>query len=227
MNATYYDILEVSPAASPETIRAAYRSLMQKHHPDRSGSKERALALNVAYETLADTQRRMAYDVQIRSQLPALAAVPVYVPETPRRRRRWPWIAALCTLPLLATGVYLANRPASGLMVVGTAPIEGDAEGLQVLIDLGSIRRAGDEAQMVMLFKPRDGKPFMLAGEPVVGASQVVAYQCRRRTYRSWQKKLVMADGTGVPLPDAHGEVAPSSAHDVALRRGCAAWWER
>jgi DnaJ-class molecular chaperone len=33
-SANYYDILEISPSASAEVIRAAYRSLSRKHHPD-------------------------------------------------------------------------------------------------------------------------------------------------------------------------------------------------
>ena len=33
---SHYDILEVSHTASPEVIRAAYRSLMQRYHPDKN-----------------------------------------------------------------------------------------------------------------------------------------------------------------------------------------------
>ena len=33
----YYDILGVTPAATSEDIRFAYRELAKKHHPDLSG----------------------------------------------------------------------------------------------------------------------------------------------------------------------------------------------
>jgi DnaJ-class molecular chaperone len=49
-----------------EVIRVAYKSLMQRHHPDKSvnGSESTPLASSIAlaYEVLSDPQRRMAYD---------------------------------------------------------------------------------------------------------------------------------------------------------------------
>src|SRR5438552_13595649 len=66
---TFYDELEVSPNASPETIRAAYRSLIQRYHPDRNqGSREsalRTLRLNEAYAVLSDPVKRASYDAKL------------------------------------------------------------------------------------------------------------------------------------------------------------------
>src|SRR3989442_2538621 len=66
---SFYDELEVSPKASPETIRAAYRSLIQRYHPDRhAGSREsalRTLRLNEAYAVLSDPVKRAAYDAKL------------------------------------------------------------------------------------------------------------------------------------------------------------------
>lgn len=63
---THYDTLEVSAQASPEVVRAAYRSLIQRFHPDRrpgdAQAAERAAAITAAYEVLSDPQRRAAYD---------------------------------------------------------------------------------------------------------------------------------------------------------------------
>ena len=64
---THYDILEVSPHASPEVIKAAYRSLMQRYHPDRTSvadSVRRAQEINDAYAVLSDPAKRRAYDAQ-------------------------------------------------------------------------------------------------------------------------------------------------------------------
>jgi hypothetical protein len=35
----WHEVLEVSPTASIETIKAAYRVMLQKHHPDHGGSE--------------------------------------------------------------------------------------------------------------------------------------------------------------------------------------------
>jgi len=63
---SYYDILEVSPKASTEVIRAAYKSLMQRNHPDKNTdaieSTARASSIAQAYEVLSDPERRRSYD---------------------------------------------------------------------------------------------------------------------------------------------------------------------
>ncbi|MDO8599006.1 MAG: protein kinase [bacterium] len=57
-----YGLLEVSPQARPEVIRAAHRALMAIHHPDRGGDGEVAKRLNAAYEVLSDSGTRREYD---------------------------------------------------------------------------------------------------------------------------------------------------------------------
>ncbi len=62
---THYDVLEVARNASEGVIRAAYRSLSQKNHPDlnaRAGAATRMKAINAAYAVLSDPARRTAYD---------------------------------------------------------------------------------------------------------------------------------------------------------------------
>lgn len=63
---TYYDNLKVTRTASPETIRAAYRRLSQKHHPDRNPDDLEAarimVLINVAYRALSDPARRAQHD---------------------------------------------------------------------------------------------------------------------------------------------------------------------
>ena len=58
----YYEILEVSPKARPEVIHAAYRALMQIHHPDRGSNGRLAVILNEAKEVLFDEKSRREYD---------------------------------------------------------------------------------------------------------------------------------------------------------------------
>lgn len=68
----HYEILEVSQNASPEVIKAAYKSLMQRYHPDRNPGNEGAAAHSVAvaqaYDVLSDPLRRATYDRELRSQ---------------------------------------------------------------------------------------------------------------------------------------------------------------
>jgi curved DNA-binding protein CbpA len=67
-----YRMLQVIPDAEPEVIRAAYRALARKHHPDVGGSEIQMAMLNAAWETLRDQGQRARYDLDRR----AAAAAP-------------------------------------------------------------------------------------------------------------------------------------------------------
>jgi len=67
----YYEILQVSPDASPEVIKAAYRALAKKYHPDQNSSPEaveKMKKINEAYQTLIDPQKRKKYDEEWRER---------------------------------------------------------------------------------------------------------------------------------------------------------------
>ena len=58
-----YKVLQVDPDAEPEVVRAAYRALALKYHPDVStGSQDRMAALNHAWGILRDAAARAAFD---------------------------------------------------------------------------------------------------------------------------------------------------------------------
>lgn len=66
---SYYDILEVSPKASKEVIKNAYRALSKKYHPDTykgdlKYAQEKMKEINTAYETLIDEDKRLNYDYE-------------------------------------------------------------------------------------------------------------------------------------------------------------------
>lgn len=60
----YYSILGVSPSATLEEIRSAYRQRARSCHPDRGGSHEAMVDLNTAYHILSNPDSRAAYDAQ-------------------------------------------------------------------------------------------------------------------------------------------------------------------
>lgn len=87
MAKSLYDVLEVAPTASLETIEVAYQSLLTRYHPDKVvglGSDiqilaaERTRDLNHAYEVLGNATRRAEYDSQLRdAAVHSSSSVPV------------------------------------------------------------------------------------------------------------------------------------------------------
>ena len=80
----YYDVLGLTPAASQDEIRHAFRELAKRWHPDlfvnatpheRERAERRMRAIVVAHETLSDPGRRASYDLR-RIVLPEHRAMP-------------------------------------------------------------------------------------------------------------------------------------------------------
>jgi hypothetical protein len=69
---THYDNLKVSRGAPQEVIRAAYKALSQKYHPDKNPGDEKAARImaivNTAYGALADPVRRKEHDEWIAQE---------------------------------------------------------------------------------------------------------------------------------------------------------------
>jgi len=68
----YYKILEISPAATPDVIKQAYRKLAFKYHPDKTfGDKlaeHKFKDIVEAYETLSDQHKKINYDYDYKKQ---------------------------------------------------------------------------------------------------------------------------------------------------------------
>jgi hypothetical protein len=69
---THYDNLKVSRDAPDEVIRAAYRVLCQRFHPDRNQDDAEAARImsiiNTSYAVLSDPEARRQHDVWIRQE---------------------------------------------------------------------------------------------------------------------------------------------------------------
>ncbi len=112
----YYKLLNVGPASDSVAIRAAYRALIRKYHPDkfdgdRSHAERVSKSLNEAYAVLSDPQRRAGYDATLaagrtralKSGLAASSSLARYRPPTKTRR----------------TAVRVTRRPPGGKGALG------------------------------------------------------------------------------------------------------------
>mmetsp|Transcript_4852 Transcript_4852/g.13946 ORF Transcript_4852/g.13946 Transcript_4852/m.13946 type:complete len:731 (+) Transcript_4852:327-2519(+) len=95
----YYALLNISPEASEEEVRRAYRERVQIMHPDkqpddanRTVASEAFLKLQEAYEVLVDTEgKRVTYDVYGKQGLDAGLDVAVYEGGMSREQQRAEW----------------------------------------------------------------------------------------------------------------------------------------
>lgn len=157
-----YTVLGVARTATPDQIKAAYRELVAKYHPDRhQGNPLEDLAaskladINRAYEILSDPDRRAAYDAgQASWPRPVGSPFDNMSFGAGRRRVRWPYLVGfVLLLPLLIRLVVFLVRVLARLVRLS-------AEGL------GAAR----------------GTPLLLAVVVVVlGAAAVVLFRRRRK----------------------------------------------
>lgn len=74
----FYEVLQVSPSASPEVVEAAYRGLSKKYGDDPDAEvRERRRDLDEAYAVLRDTGRRAEYDRSRGAAAVAASAAPL------------------------------------------------------------------------------------------------------------------------------------------------------
>ena len=61
----YYETLQISPNADPDTIQRVFRLLAQRFHPDNkeTGDANRFRAMHEAYSVLSVPEKRAQYDV--------------------------------------------------------------------------------------------------------------------------------------------------------------------
>jgi curved DNA-binding protein CbpA len=143
---THYDNLKVARGAPQEVIRAAYKALSQKYHPDKNPGDEKAARImaivNTAYGTLADPQRRKEHDDWIaqeefevewlestREERAVEAPEQAWADQPAGRRRRvtlarnwrW-WLSIVCSLGLgWVAGVVTMAEPRQVSTVLASA----------------------------------------------------------------------------------------------------------
>jgi curved DNA-binding protein CbpA len=70
----YYELLEISPQATHETIHRVYRYMAARYHPDivGTGNLEKFTQLTSAYRVLSDPNRKSEYDAQRATRQPTI-----------------------------------------------------------------------------------------------------------------------------------------------------------
>ena len=65
----YYEVLQISPNADPDTIHRVYRLLAQRFHPDaqETGDPARFRQITEAYHVLRDPEQRASFDLRHQS----------------------------------------------------------------------------------------------------------------------------------------------------------------
>lgn len=118
MSVNHYETLEVSTNASPAVIRAAYKSLMQRYHPDRNPddaeTAQHTSRIVQAYEVLSDVHLRAAYDIALKQQtaVPApLRAIPrAAIIQQEHESRGYLWVV-MAVLMLVGLYFFAATKP--------------------------------------------------------------------------------------------------------------------
>ena len=66
----YYELLQVSAKADPDTIHRVYRLLAQRYHPDNptTGDTNIFRVISEAYRVLSDPEKRAAYDANYQAR---------------------------------------------------------------------------------------------------------------------------------------------------------------
>lgn len=157
----YYALLGVTPGATPEEIRQAYRLRARELHPDARPddpeTAERFKAVAEAYRILSSPQSRLAYDAQVR-----MAATSDSSPQWRRQRASAPSAEPTLTLRVVpgAAGIgnlkeptrfYLLGEllPTNAAAQVWSAPLD-----LAVLVDRSSSMRGAKIAEAKRAIKP-------------------------------------------------------------------------
>ncbi len=131
----FYDILGVSKSASKDEIKAAYRKLAMKYHPDQNkaaDAEQRFKEINEAYQALSDDEKRKASEPALLEWLRRYAARLQSDPLDSEARKARMRLAN----PRFVLRNYLAQQ------AIDRAE-QGDAAGIEELLEV--MRRPYDE----------------------------------------------------------------------------------
>lgn len=104
MGRTHYDVLGITPGATPTLLRAAYKARIRETHPDNGGDPAEAASVNAAFQILNDEYARSEYDRTLT------APEPEYPPGAAQAAAHEPWEQAAPARPVPSQNVPLWRR---------------------------------------------------------------------------------------------------------------------
>jgi molecular chaperone DnaJ len=157
----HYDTLGVGSDATSAEIRAAYRALARRHHPDRGPVDAGAMAaINEAYRVLGEPARRAVYDAARRGTgsaavggvgatrtVPTATVPPPVLPEA-----RYPWKLVIgmflvgATVVLIGAALYEPKDPGPPDNLLGP----GSCVTIEVNRDAREINCTGAAGELVV-----------------------------------------------------------------------------
>ncbi len=168
-NGSYYTLLDLTPGASAQDIRRAYREKSKLFHPDTTDlppaiATEKFQQLNEAYATLSSPERRQFYDRQMRySQIP-LVHPPASVANS-RSRLRTPTADLNPSERPLSAGelfaLFLLGLTFLGCLVL--AIIVGCTRG-DIVLQAASLPRTWSQFQLPLLEQQLPSPPLIPQG---------------------------------------------------------------
>lgn len=174
-----YEVLGLSPRADDVVIRAAWKALIRKYHPDTSAAPdaaERSARINAAFKLLVSAEARAAYDRSRAPQPPPVRPPPPRPAARPaaaaprrgrppvRRRRPGRKLALIgMAIALVGTPIFLAARHADALAL--PAPLQRTMDGIATN---PTVARMGANARYLLGL---DAPPVLVSSSPPATAT--------------------------------------------------------
>lgn len=149
---TFYEVLGLTPAASADQIKTAYRRAARETHPDQGGSSERFHLVAEAYAVLSDPEQKAAYDLRLdRSGAAGPRRAAGSTPASPRAstQQRDP-AEVLDQPPVFVPDFSPQNPPVLPLPLAGTQ-IHGAPRRPGLLARLGSNAASRYDAELLTI----------------------------------------------------------------------------
>jgi curved DNA-binding protein CbpA len=170
-----YRVLGISPGTDEATIRAAYRRLMKRFHPDRNRSADaadRAREVAAAYALLSDPEQRSRLDRERRYREQVIAPAPPPLPPRVPRGRLGGLLLVALSIVIMAFAIIrfdpqLGSRP-SPATPMKVAADAGDVVSEPALRPAPSARLADAD------LRPPSA-PAAQAPHPALGETKVAA----------------------------------------------------
>ncbi len=168
----HYAVLGVTPEADEAVIRAAWRALVRKYHPDHAGdaadAAERTRAVNQAWAALGDPNRRIAYDLERAAQpLDDGARTPWSDAPYPVPPRRGLGTTALLIAAFVGLPLAALTLPGVPGQVAAMLPGDGSRAAGFARASLKQVRRLLSPTQLGTPETPRRSPTPMPGGPPV------------------------------------------------------------